>query len=220
MIAAFRPALTGLLLAIVSALADELPQTKAEFSADFHISAQTPVGPQEMAGKLYSAPGKERREVAGPGGSTQTTIMRADKSVVWLLLPDNQNLETPITTPPTGTVGLPQVGKAPDVKIREIGKEPVNGVAATKHEMEMKMDEAGTLNAFVWLGPEDIQLRMQGKVAQHGQTFSFNNELTNLKIGKQEGALFELSSGARKADSKALPVPGSPSPAAPPPSGP
>src|SRR5688500_5638014 len=121
MIAASRLfTLLGLLLATTGTPADELPQTKAEFSADFSISAETPVGPQKMTGKLYSAPGKERREVQGPGGSSQTTIMRADKSVVWVLLPDNQYVESPISSsPPAGTVVVSKGEKTPEVKIRK-----------------------------------------------------------------------------------------------------
>lgn len=193
-----------------SAFAADLPETKAEFAADFTVNASTPGGIQLLEGHIYSTPGKERSEFRGPDGSTQVSILRKDKNLVWNLLPGNVYIESAL---PPDASGIPGgKGSGNNMEITRVGSEKVNGIDATKQEIKATGPNGEVMHGYVWLSKEDIMLQMQGDMSHQGKKLTFKRELSNLKVDKQDPKLFELPAGIRK-----LEAPQPPSMMAPPP---
>lgn len=162
-------------------LAWEGPQV--EYSGDTRMESADGV----MEGVVYHAPGKERRETK-MGGESMTMIIRHDKQVMWMLMPDaNAYME----------MGLGQSKDKSDFSAYHmdqttVGEEDINGIKTTKSKVIMTKKDGGKLGGFWWTTKEGIPLKMD-MISVEGKTKErIVMELTNLKIGKQNPKLFEI----------------------------
>ena len=162
-------------------LAWEGPQV--EYSGDTRMETAEGV----MEGVVYHAPGKERRETK-MGGESMTMIIRQDKKVIWMLMPDaNAYME----------MGLGQSKDKSDfsqyeVEKTQVGEEEIDGIMTTKSKVIMTKKDGSKLGGFWWTTQEDIPLKTD-MISVEGQTkVRIKTELTNLKIGKQDPKLFEI----------------------------
>ncbi|MDH5428095.1 MAG: DUF4412 domain-containing protein [Nitrospirota bacterium] len=162
-------------------LAWEGPQV--EYSGDTRMETAEGV----MEGVVYHTPGKERRETQ-MGGESMTMIIRQDKKVIWMLMPDaNAYME----------MGLGQSKDKSDfsqyeVEKTQVGEEEIDGIMTTKSKVIMTKKDGSKLGGFWWTTQEDIPLKTD-MISVEGQTkVRIKTELTNLKIGKQDPKLFEI----------------------------
>ena len=175
------------------------PQPTVEYSADRVIAGD---GGKEHVYKIYSAPGKERMETKeGSGGAM--IITRMDKKLVWTLMPSQKMyMETKFSG--QGASRQKQAGfdqEKCDVRQTEKGKEDVNGFPTRKMELAISCPGEEKYTGFVWLTKENIAMRMETSKAGKKETTRL--ELKNLKIGKQDPALFEVPAGYK---SLAMPI--------------
>lgn len=162
-------------------------EPKVEYSAD--SSMETEAG--AMNGRIYSAPGKERREM-DQGGKKMITIMRKDKKVTWMLMPEQKMyMEMPMDS------GRPQPGNTSDYKIDAtvVGTETVNGIKATKSKVVMTDSKGNKMGGFMWRTTDGIAVKSDVLAMGGGSKMRMKSELTNLKIGHQDPALFEIPAG-------------------------
>jgi outer membrane lipoprotein-sorting protein len=162
-------------------LAWEGPQV--EYSGDTRMETADGV----MEGVVYHAPGKERRETK-MGGESMTMIIRQDKKVIWMLMPDaNAYME----------MGLGQSKDKSDfseyeVEKTQLGEEEIDGIMTTKSKVIMTKKDGSKLGGFWWTTKEDIPLKTD-MISVEGKTKErIKVELTNLKIGQQNPELFEI----------------------------
>jgi outer membrane lipoprotein-sorting protein len=162
-------------------LAWEGPQV--EYSADTRMETADAV----MEGVVFHAPGKERRETK-TGSEPMTMIIRQDKKVIWMLMPDaNAYME----------MGLGQSQDKSDfsdytVETTQVGEEEINGILTTKNKVIMTKKDGNKLGGFWWTTKEDIPIKMD-MISVEGTTKErIKTELTNLKIAKQDPKLFEI----------------------------
>ena len=118
-------------------------------------------------------------------------ITRQDKKVAWTLMPsEKMYMETSISQ-----------AKAKDdlssYKIEQtvVGPETVNGVSTTKSKIIMTGPKGEKMGGFMWTTRENILVKMDAIAVDKNQKHRFKTELTNLKVGKQDAALFEIPSG-------------------------
>ena len=163
------------------ALAFESP--KVEYSADTRMETADGI----MEGVVFHAPGKERRETK-TGGEPMTMIIRQDKKVIWMLMPEaNAYME----------MGLGQSKDKSDfsdyeIEKTQVGEEVIDGIMTTKSKVIMTKKDGSKLGGFWWTTKEDIPLKTD-LISVEGKTKErIKMELTNLKIGKQDPKLFEI----------------------------
>lgn len=122
--------------------------------------------------------------------------MRMDKKLVWMLMPDTKMyMETTIKE---GKKNSRDVSDCTlDQKIS--GTEMVNGVKATRSKINMSCPDDMQYTGDMWVTKEGIMVKMDvaGK-ARGTKSVRMKTELKNLKIAKQDPALFEIPAGYTK----------------------
>ncbi len=160
------------------------PPLTAEDAAEYRIESQGVVS----AGRVYAAPGKERREMDGPSGPL-VIIMRHDRRLVWTVMPlSRAYAETP--TPP-----------APPAPGTAVGEEAIEGIPTTKYRLPPAAAAGGpdaSAQGHVWLTADGIPIRIEQTGSQGGRRIGVMVSLRNLRIGRQDPALFEVPAGYRK----------------------
>jgi outer membrane lipoprotein-sorting protein len=165
---------------------------KVEYAAD--SSMETAQG--AMKGRVYAAPGKERREM-NQGGQKMITIMRQDKKVTWMLMPEQKMyMEMAMDNKSHRSESIS------DYKIEQtvVGKETVNGVSATKSKVVMTDSKGAKMGGFMWSTPDKIAVKTDVIAMDKSSKMRMKMDLTNLKVGKQDPALFEIPAGYTRMD--------------------
>ena len=158
-----------------------------EYSADRVMTSDS----GKVAGKVYSAKDKERMELNEGGG--MVNIVRMDKKLAWTLMPSKKMYMEHKFSEQKGKRANGDYQNC-DVKQTEKGKEEVNGFSARKMAVEVSCPGNEKHTGTVWLTKEDIPIRMEISKADSKKEM-FQVELKNLKIGKQDPALFEIPAG-------------------------
>ncbi len=189
----FAVALSVVLLASVAGAAAPL-EVKVDYSADSTMETE---GGMTMKSRIYHAADKERMEMGGAEGST--TIIRRDKKVVWQLF-GNMYMEMPMDSSNAGGMEAFDI-----VEQSDVGQETVNGIKTTKSKViAVKKDGSGKFGGFFWTTKEGITVKMDLLSKDGEKKMRMTNELSNLKIEKQDPALFEIPAGYTKNDMGAM----------------
>ncbi len=147
------------------------PEPRVDYSADSTMEMDEGM---TMKSHVYHTSGKERMEMGGADGSV--TIIRKDKKVMWQLMGD-MYMEMALDQSNSSELS------AMDVEQTAVGKETINGVKTTKSKVIATKKDGSKFGGFFWTTKEgDKKVRMA-------------SELTNLKIEKQDPALFEIPAG-------------------------
>jgi len=162
---------------------------KVSYSADSYMETAD----MTMQGKTYYSPGKERREF-DQDGSKQIMIVRHDKKVVWMLMPDDSAYME---------MKLVNGGRNDDLsafkmKTTRVGSETVNGVKTTKSKVIMTGARGVKMGGFIWTSKDGITVKLDAISVDKKSKERFKIELKNLHIGKQNPALFEIPAGYTK----------------------
>jgi len=184
--------LASALLLPAMSLAAPPPEPKVEYSADSTMEAE---GGMTMKSRVYHAPGKQRMEMGGEGG--QVTIMRKDKKVIWMLMGD-MYMETQMNQSDS------QDPNDMDVQQTAVGEETVNGVKTTKSKVIATKKDGSKFGGFFWTTKDGITVKMDLLSKEGKEKHRISQELTNLKVGKQDPKLFEIPPGYTKNDMGAM----------------
>lgn len=184
--------LASALLVPAMGLAAPPPEPKVEYSADSTMETE---GGMTMKSRVYHAPGKQRMEMGGEGGNV--TIMRKDKKVIWMLM-GNMYMETAMNQADS------QDPHDMDVQQTAVGEETVNGVKTTKYKVIATKKDGSKFGGFFWTTKDGITVKMDLLSKEGDKKMRMSQELTNLKIGKQDPKLFEIPPGYTKNDMGAM----------------
>jgi hypothetical protein len=177
--------LGGIVLAVIWLLAAGLAQA-AEFSA----TMVTKAGGMELPGKIYVKDGKMRNEIQA-AGQHMIHIMRSDKNVVWVIMPQQKIfMEAPISAEARQKI-LPFT-EAQKAKMKKVGSETINGYACDKYQGSMA-EQGKSLQVTFWVATD---LNMPIKIVS--QDGSFSMEYKDIKPGEVADALFDLPQGYQK----------------------
>lgn len=164
----------------------------AEYSADW--SLETAEG--AMQGKIHVAGSKERREMVQEGES-MVMILRPDKKSVWSLIPgERMYIEMKPGEKGSGEGDLSKY----DIEQTTVGQEVVNGVNTTKSKiiLKEKPPKTGKMGGFWWTTREGIVVKIDAISVEKQSKQRIKSELKNLKVGRQDPALFEIPAGYSK----------------------
>ena len=162
-----------------------------EFSATIIRS----VVDKTFTGKMYISKDKLRDEGVTQG-KKNITIIRLDKKVCWVLMDKNQYME--ISSMDQKDI-LPFEKQAEQkYEIKSLGKETVNGYSCEVKQYTCKGEDCGVTTQ--WYSPKlKYMVRTEHKDTKNG-TITFKQELTDIKQGTIDAALFEVPPGYVKFD--------------------
>lgn len=165
------------------AAALELPNV--EYSADSYIETAEKV----MNGKVYYAPGKERREYL-ESGEKMIMIIRQDKKRAWVLMPEEKMyMDMQMSGGRSDDLSGYQIEQT------RVGEETVNGVRTTKSKIIMTGPQGSKMGGFFWTSREGIVVKMDAIAVDKSSKDRIKIELRNLQVGAQDPALFEIPAG-------------------------
>lgn len=123
-------------------------------------------------------------------------VMRHDKKVVWMLRPEDKSYVE---------MKFPKEGRKDDLsgykmETTRVGEETVNGVKTTKNKMIMTAPNGDKLGGFGWISKEGIVVKLDAIAVDKKSKERFKIELKDLKVGKQNPAMFEIPAGYEKMD--------------------
>jgi hypothetical protein len=187
-IAVFAAALGSVALADAANVLD----LKTEYSAASTI--QTPKGPQH--GRVWRTPNALRHEMTGDARGN-TVIARLDRKVAWLLVPE-QKLAIELGLE---NFGLPtELLTGAGIRQTPEGQETIAGQRTTKVHVERAPNQTGngSFDGYVWTTAQGVIMKIVGSGANQSRTGSVNVSFSDVKVGQQDPALFELPAGYRR----------------------
>ena len=168
------------------------PAPKVEYSADQSMGD----GERMVSSRIHQAPGKIRMEFR-EGGGEQAVITRIDRKLIWtLMIPDRMYMEMPME----GEQKTRDIRQCSVTSRKAGGKEEVNGISAAVSEIEAACPDGSGVSGKIWTTRDEILVKMDAVSrkagGEKGQRVVL--EMKNLKIGKQDPALFEIPPGFSK----------------------
>jgi len=161
-------------------------------SPDFSANLVSRVGgrTQNGSGKIYFSKDKWRMDITAYGQKS-ISIVRADKNVMWLLMPkEKMYMERKLE--PDQLVGMSK--KLPgEVERKKVGSEKVSGLACDKYKITYKLTGGKATDVvYQWISKDGIPVK---SAAPDGSWYTMYR---NIKVGKQPASLFELPAGYTK----------------------
>jgi hypothetical protein len=113
-------------------------------------------------------------------------ILRPDRDVAWMLMPTQRMYQEMDFAKAQRQSGA---GPTANVTITEAGTDVVEGQATSKYRLKMKDGSAG---GFMWFTADGIAVKMDLLSKEDGRSTRTTVTLSNLVVGEQDSALFEL----------------------------
>lgn len=171
----------------VSGNAAQMPVAKVEYSADSKIEANGMI----MNGKVYHGRDKDRMEM-NVGGSSTVMIVRTDKQIAWMLMPEQKTfMEMSLEESQKKSSDMTQCV----VEQKAAGTETINGVKANKSAVSLSCPDNKGYRGGMWVTKDGIMVKMDVTSTDGGENVRVVNELSNLKLGQQPAKLFEVPPG-------------------------
>jgi hypothetical protein len=172
---------------------EKMKEPQVEYSADVVMETENNV----MNYKVYYGLGGKQRQDMSYQGNQQIMILRQDKKVSWMLMPEQKMyMETRLEQQTKGN----QVRDMSDCEVdaKASGSESINGVTAEKSRISMSCPNKVGYEGYMWVTKEGIMVKMDATTTYDGKKSHFKTELKNLKIAKQDPSLFEIPAGYKK----------------------
>ncbi len=177
-----------LLLWVATAHAQLELQPQVAFSASRVMSISGV--DQTMEGPYYYSPGRHRSEMDA-AGQTITAIIREDRNLIWMLMPQmNMYMELSFDERELGRGGAFEGAEV--LQSRELGREEVNGMRTTRYEITVRNPGGDSATGTVWATAEMIPMKMD-MVVDSGERVVV--ELRDVRIEPQPDELFEVPAG-------------------------
>lgn len=176
----------------VQVAASGLMTPKVEYSADQSMGD----GEKMVTSRIHQVPGKIRMEFQ-EGGGEQAVITRFDRKQIWtLMISERMYMEIPMDEEKTTR----DVRQCTVTSRKEGGKEAVNGISAAMSEFEATCPDGSGVSGKAWTTRDEILVKMDAVSRKSGKEKGQRvvMEMKNLKIGKQDPALFEIPPGFSK----------------------
>lgn len=170
------------------------------FAADFTSDMILKTDDRVMKGKTFIK-GENIRQEIEIAGKKQVMIIRKDKDVVWMLMPENKMyLEMPGSK---GLKNVPQMGQEELEKKAEkkgLGREKINGYNCEKYQFTFYDKSIGTMTQ--WFSKK---LNFPIKIEMNSPSTQMTTEYKNIKEKAVSDELFEVPSGYKKMSMPGMP---------------
>lgn len=181
------PILLGLIASLVltpGARAAGPLDLSVEYSADVVAG----MGEQARPGKLWRTPKALRLETL-ESGRPQTVIVRVDRNVAMLLVPE---MRMAIETDLSG-LSLTQalLGGSDKLKATSMGPETIEGTRTTRWQVETSDPKAGWFRGFVWSTQRGVVMKIEGEGEHRARRGYVHLLFRNVRVATQDIGLFE-----------------------------
>lgn len=183
---------------ISASTAEQFPYPKVEFSADMTMKLKIPGSdqPHTIQGKVYSASGKERREISR-GGRKVVIIKERNKDETITLMPGQKMYMK--------NRGGPQARKDPETMIRDgelkmtrQGSEKIAGYTTTKYKIESTQKGKESFSGYAWFTQQNIPILFKGTATDNGMRQDMEINYANIVVAKQNPELFTVPGDFRE----------------------
>jgi hypothetical protein len=183
-----------LIAAGLPASAQVLGDARVAFSADRALT----VDGRTFQGRVYHTPGRQRHEQMLEGVQ-QVVLLRADRGEGWLVLPSLHSYVEFRFPQALAELSDPSLRGTP------VGQESISGMTTTKYRVEHTARDGTSVDGWMWVTREGIVMKLDGTVRpRSGKPTPFTMQLSNVRIGPQDMAMFDLPQGYVKLPSNAL----------------
>lgn len=193
-----------MLLVLVSLLAT-LPAARAgaallgDATVSYSARSTVTVNGHSYAGTVFHIPGRDRHEQEIEG-IAEVVILDGTAMRGWLVLP---RLSSYVE------FGFPQLMAelSTQTLLRSpVGQETINGVRTTKYRIDHTAGDGMHAKGFAWVSADGVLMRLAGNVTRPGanRATAIELELDNVRLGRQDRALFEVPPGLTRLPSAAL----------------
>lgn len=182
-------ALAALLTAPAAVAADIGPfgLPTAPYSAESRVTADG----RTVTARIHADGQRERREIRDDGVEQIMLIDHGTQKATMLIVEQKVAMEVDMDA--TGGPMTPTKWET-----REVGREEVAGRPVTRHRIDGRGSDGARVAGDVWLTAEKIPVKSELDVTEDGQTVRVVQELTNLRIGPVDPALFQVPAGYQK----------------------
>jgi hypothetical protein len=148
------------------------------------------VNGRSYAGTVFHIPGRDRHEQEIQGVA-EVVILDGTAMRGWLVLPQLGSYVEFTFPQLMAELSAPALLRSP------VGRETVNGVRTTKYRIDHTAADGMQARGFAWVTADGVVMRLDGSVVRPSQSQStaIRLELDNLRVGRQDRALFELPPG-------------------------
>lgn len=154
---------------------------------------------RSYSGTVCHRPGQDRHEQE-IAGIPEFILLNAASSRGFVVVPGLSTYVEFAFPRLMAELGDPRLRRAP------VGQEVVNGVRTTKYRIDYTAGDGSRARGFAWVGAEGVLMRLDGTVDRPGaaRPMAIRMELSELRPGPQDPALFELPAGFVKLSPSAL----------------
>lgn len=157
-----------------------------EFSADIVMKSEG----KTMMGKMFSQSDKVRHEFSEEGRKA-ISIMRVDKKVIWMVMPEEKMyMEMPFG--PQEQVMASKVEG--EVERKLVGTDTIDGHPSEKYLITYK-SQGQTHKVYQWIA-KDLKFPIKTEAVDG----KWSMEFKNVRLGSQAANLFEIPQGYQKFD--------------------
>ena len=199
----FARARRGITLLVLLTLAPFMPHrafaalagdTKVPFTAERTVIVKG----KSYTGQMWAVPGEQRHEQI-INGFHLIAIVRADRHLVWLMVPEFRvYTELPLEQAWMGYADTNSLDRAQS-------NEMIAGLDANKYPLHRQNQDGSKFDGKLWLTPANILVKFDGvQTAPHGHQTPVALTLTHIEKGPQNPTLFELPGGMSKLPAQAL----------------
>ena len=169
-------------------------QSHIEYSADEYMQIEG----FTLYAKVFYTPEKVRKDQDLPG-LPRITILRKDKGVVCVLIPEEKKyLETPLDESDKINAEFVR-GFENNATVRSVlGEEMLNGMETTKSAITIKDWRGGEFEGLMWQSKNGIIVKLETVTKARGSSHRFMLELKNIRQHRQNPLLFEVPHGYSK----------------------
>jgi hypothetical protein len=193
-----------MLLMLVLALA-VLPAGRAsatmlgDATVSYSAKSTVTVNGRSYAGMVFHIPGRDRHEQEVEG-IAEVVILDGAAMRGWLMLPRLSSYVEFKFPQLMAELNTQALLRSP------VGRETVNGVQTTKYRIDHTAADGMHAKGFAWVSGDGVLMRLAGDVTPPGarRPTEIRLELDNLRLGKQDRALFDLPPGLTRLPGEAL----------------
>ena len=183
--------LSGILLTLNVHANPTVPRPSVAYSGDQLMD----MGVMTMNSKSYYDSGKMRVEMSGiPMVGEQVTVTREDLGLSWIINPGSKSYtENKLPKDHAQMFSGMEV-----LEYSQVGTDTIDGYPTRKFKAIFRDQQGNKGGGYFWFTEHNIPIKMDMVFKVNGQNQKMSMTTSNLQIGPQSAALFELPAGYKK----------------------
>jgi len=160
---------------------------------EYSAVMETTANGNTSSGKIYVKKDMQRMEMGGQAEGT-VNIVRKDKGVVWVLMPEEEMyMQMPLTSKQSNPLTSGDKGEVSRVTV---GEEEVDGHPCVKEQVTVTDDSGDITNMYEWSAQDLDGMAIKAEALDGSWSYA----MRDIEPGPQDDSLFEIPDGYEKMD--------------------